>query len=402
MSAPSPPLCPPRSPRGRGPVLLPAERVPDSPLPAPGTCSPRSEGGKPRPLTPRVPPTSLSLRRPRAQAPPRPGARRPAAGLPPSRWLRASGHKPAQPGATPAAGAAPAAAFPYALPKTPISAAAAAPTPTPPPRLSRLPRAPPPAGEQRDAARPRSPPAALTCCRAASSISASGGRIRGGAPATRHMEARRGGGSRAAPSSPGARLVPAERGEGSGGEGRAAAAAGGCGRRLPRLPEPAAAALAAGCRSSSWAATQRGKRDGERERGGGWVKLSSGSGCFFSLPSPLRGAEGGQGRGGGGWANKRLGDKKEVVAAAAAARPGRRRRLPSAGCFPHARIVPAWLLPPVPPSELGQAAPLSGSARARQPRRCSGPSPAACSPRTFPLPLSSPPSTPPPARRALR
>lgn len=82
-----------------------------------------------------------------------------------------------------------------------------------------------------------------------------------------------------------------------------------------------------------------------------WVSL------LVSPPSPLRGAEGGQGRG-GGWANKRLGDKKEVVAAA---RPVR-RRLPSAGCLPHAWIVPASLLPPVPPSELGQAAPLSASA----------------------------------------
>lgn len=144
----------------------------------------------------------------------------------------------------------------------------------------------------------------------------------------------------------------------------------------PRLPEPAAAALAAGCRSSSWAAMQRGKRETEREREREgrrmgetqlWVRL------LFSLPSPLRGAEGGQGRGGGGgWANKRLGDKKEVVAAAAAARPVRRWRLPSAGCLPHAWIVPASLLPPVPPSELGQAAPLSASARARQHRRCSG------------------------------
>lgn len=149
----------------------------------------------------------------------------------------------------------------------------------------------------------------------------------------------------------------------------------------PRLPEPAAAALPAGCRSSSWAAMQRGKRETERERERRrmgetqlWVRL------FFPLPSPLRGAESGQRRG-GGWANKRLGDKKEVVAAA---RPVRRRLL-SAGSLPHAWIVPASLLPPVPPSELGQAAPLSASARARQHRRCSGPSPAACSPRTFSL-----------------
>lgn len=98
---------------------------------------------------------------------------------------------------------------------------------------------------------------------------------------------------------------------------------------------------------------------------------------------------------------QRLGDKKEVVAAAAAARAVR-RRLPSAGSLPHAWIVPASLLPPVPPSELGQAAPLSASAHARQHRRFAGPSPAACSPRTFSLPLSSPPSTPPPAGKALR
>lgn len=232
----------------------------------------------------------------------------------------------------------------------------------------------------------RSPPAVLTCCRAASSISASGGRIRGGAPAIRHMEARRGGG-RAAPSSSGARLEPAERGEGSGGEARERQLPGAAVGVCPRLPEPAAA-LAHGQRCSG------GRESGGRRMGATqlWVSL------LVSLPSPLRGAKGGQGR--GGWANKRLGDKKEVVAAAAA-RPVR-RRLPSAGCVPHAWIVPASLLPPVPPSELGQAAPLSASAQARQHRRFAGPSPAACSPRTFSLPLSSPPSTPPPAGKALR
>lgn len=156
----------------------------------------------------------------------------------------------------------------------------------------------------------------------------------------------------------------------------------------PRLPEPAAA-LAHGQRCNG-GRESGGRRMGETQL---WVSL------LVSLPSPLRGAEGGQGRGGGGggWANKRLGDKKEVVAAA---RPAR-QRLPSAGCLPHAWIVPASLLPPVPPSELGQA-PLSASAQARQHRRFAGPSPAAYSPRTFSLPLSSPPSTPPPAGKALR
>lgn len=163
-----------------------------------------------------------------------------------------------------------------------------------------------------------------------------------------------------------------------------------CRSRLPRRWLPGAA-LAHGQRCSGGRkepGEREGRRMGETQL---WVRL------LFSLPSPLRGAEGGQRRG-GGWANKRLGDKNEVVAAA---RPVR-RRLPSASCFPHAWIVPASLLPPVPPSELGQAAPLSASARARQHRRCAGPSPAACSPRTFSLLLSSPPSTPPPARKTLR
>lgn len=84
---------------------------------------------------------------------------------------------------------------------------------------------------------PHPPPAVLTCCRAASSISASGGKIRGGVPAIRHMEARRGGGG-AAPGGPGARLEP---GAGRGvrrerREGRAPAAPGAA--LCPRLPEP--------------------------------------------------------------------------------------------------------------------------------------------------------------------
>lgn len=106
---------------------------------------------------------------------------------------------------------------------------------------------------------------------------------------------------------------------------------------------------------------RRRERERERRRMGEtqlWVRLP------FPLPSPLRGAESGQRR--GGWANKRLGDKKEVVAAA---RPVRRRLL-SAGCLPHAWIVPASLLPPVPPASSGRrllSAPQPGHAAAPAP-----------------------------------
>lgn len=140
---------------------------------------------------------------------------------------------------------------------------------------------------------PRPPPAVLTCCRAASSISASGGRIRGGVPAIRHMEARRGGGG-AAPGGPGARLEP---GAGRGvrrerREGRAPAAPGAA--LCPRLPEPVPrrwlppAALAHGQRCSGGRERRR-----EAEDGG---NSAPGQAAFLSAEPPPRCR---------GWAGKR-------------------------------------------------------------------------------------------------
>lgn len=142
------------------------------------------------------------------------------------------------------------------------------------------------------------------------------------------------------------------------------------------------------------------ERDGERRRMGETrlrVRL------LFSLPSPLRGAEGGQGRGGGGggWANKRLRDKKEV---AAAARPVRRRL--------GAAVLGAVPTPgSCPPLSSPRCSPASSGGRFRSAQRLAPGVPAPPLPRPQPCCtlrlhfLSAsffPPSTPPPARRVLR
>lgn len=99
-------------------------------------------------------------------------------------------------------------------------------------------------------------------------------------PAHGGEEGRRRGGPRRSWSAAGAR-------SGARGAAGAEGGSGAGGSRGCALSPPAragAAALAAACRSSSWAAMQRGKR--ETERGGGWGKLGSGSGCFSLYRAP--------------------------------------------------------------------------------------------------------------------
>lgn len=166
-------------------------------------------------------------------------------------------------------------------PPSPEQVAASAPPPLPRPAAppAGSPRALPPAGEQRAAARPRSPPAAggaylLQGRQQHQRQRRQDPRQRSRYPAHGGEEGRRRGGPRRSWSAAGAR-------SGARGAARAEGGSGAGGSRGCALSPPAragAAALAAACRSSSWAAMQREKR--ETERGGGWGKLGSGSGCF--------------------------------------------------------------------------------------------------------------------------
>lgn len=273
----APVLCPPRSPRGRGPVLLPAERIPDSPPPHTHTHSrhllSQERGGesaspqrrRPHPSRPGEPPLHLPLSRRRAQAPlsPEHGARR--RGCP-----RAGDSAPA---ATSHPGAPRPRGQRRQRPPSPT------PSPRPPPRQR---SSPPPPGPL---ALPPSPGTAArrgTKRRSPAPLPAGGAyllqgrqqhqrqrrqdpRRRSRYPAHGGEEGRRQGGPQQSRSAAGAR--GAGRGEQRGGSGSGScrglrtASAPACRSRLPRRWLPAAA-LAHGQRCSGGRERRR-----ERERG---------------------------------------------------------------------------------------------------------------------------------------
>lgn len=271
----APVLCPPRSPRGRGPVLLPAERIPDSPPPHTHTHSrhllSQERGGesaspqrrRPHPSRPGEPPLHLPLSRRRAQAPlsPEHGARR--RGCP-----RAGDSAPA---ATSHPGAPRPRGQRRQRPPSPT------PSPRPPPRQRSSPPPPRPPGSPAFAGHRRpqgnketqpGPAPRRRCLPAAGPPAASAPAAAGSAAALPLPGTWRRGGAAAGrpPAVPERGWSPRSGARGAAGRVGQRQLPGAADGVCPRLPEPAAAALAAGCRSSSWAAMQRGKRETERER----------------------------------------------------------------------------------------------------------------------------------------